>query len=37
MIREAMPKAKRFEVLSEIAAYQLRILEEADNVKRLPE
>ena len=37
MIREGLAKAKRFEALREIAAYQLRILDEADKMKRLPE
>jgi len=37
MIREDTPKAQRFAALREIADYQLRILEEADDVKRLPE
>jgi hypothetical protein len=37
MIREDLPKAKRFEALREIAEYQLHILTEADDVKRLPE
>jgi hypothetical protein len=37
MIREDTPKARRFAALREIADYQLRILEEADDVKRLPE
>jgi len=36
-IHENMPKARRFAALREIADYQLRILEEADDVKRLPE
>lgn len=36
MIKEGLPKAKRFEVLKEIAAYQMGVLSEADTVKKLP-
>ena len=37
MIREGKNKEERFEVLQEIAVYQLGILDAADSVKTLPE
>lgn len=37
MMREGKNKEERFEVLQEIAKYQLGILEAADHVKQLPE
>lgn len=34
MIREGKGKAERFEILKEIAEYQIRILSEADNISK---
>jgi len=36
MIREGKEKKERFEILREIAEYQLKILNAADAVKELP-
>ena len=34
MIREGKDKAARFEILKEIAEYQIRILSEAENISK---
>ena len=34
MIREGKNKAERFEILKEIAEYQIRILNEAENISK---
>ena len=34
MIREGKNKAERFEILKEIAEYQIRILSEAENISK---
>ena len=37
LIKSGMPKADRFQVLREIATYQMRVLTEAENIRGLPE
>ena len=37
LIKGGMAKPQRFEVLREIAQYQLRVLNEAEHIRRLPE
>ena len=37
LIKSGMPKAERFQVLREIAMYQMRVLTEAENIRGLPE
>ena len=36
MIKQGIEKEERFETLSQIAAYQLRVLKEADQIKQIP-
>lgn len=37
LIKSGMGKAERFEVLRQIAQYQLHVLAEAEKIERLPE
>ena len=37
LIKSGMPKAERFQVLREIAMYQMRVLTEAENIRGLQE
>ena len=36
LIKSGMPKSERFQVLREIAMYQMRVLTEAENIRGLP-